>query len=102
MGFTLNKQGLTIMHLQFADNTLFFCEPNRRKLLGFKVVLRCFELIFGLKRGRKGAAVEGKKMERREGEEQGEAFERGRTVPGVGRNWFSSVAEAERRRRLVK
>lgn len=38
-----------VTHLQFSDDTLFFCEPSREEVRGYKVVLRCFELVLGLR-----------------------------------------------------
>lgn len=35
-------------HLQFAGDTLFFCEPYAEEIVGFKVILTCFELVSGL------------------------------------------------------
>lgn len=46
-GFEVSQNGPVITHLLFADNTLFFCDPNRLEILDFRVVLRCFELDSG-------------------------------------------------------
>ena len=35
--------------LQFADDTLFFCQPNFQCIMTIKAVLRCFEISSGLK-----------------------------------------------------
>lgn len=48
-GFKLTPDGPPVTHLQFADDTLFFCEPDRQELLGYKAILRCFELASGLR-----------------------------------------------------
>lgn len=34
-----------VFYLQFADDTLFFCKACRDEILGYKAVLRCFELV---------------------------------------------------------
>ncbi|KAK3227605.1 hypothetical protein Dsin_007467 [Dipteronia sinensis] len=38
-----------ITHLQFADDTIFFIKPRMDHLLNAKRILRCFELVSGLK-----------------------------------------------------
>jgi len=35
--------------LQYANDTLFFCEANTKSVLNIKVVLNCFELSSRLK-----------------------------------------------------
>jgi len=35
--------------LQFADDKLFFCKPSYHDLLTVKAILRCFELVSGLR-----------------------------------------------------
>jgi len=35
--------------LQFADDTLFFCEANKHNVFTIKIILRCFELASGLR-----------------------------------------------------
>ena len=37
-----------VSHLQFADNTLFFCELDMGQILNVKRVLRCFQVMSGL------------------------------------------------------
>lgn len=39
----------TISHLQFADDTIIFCEVVWEEVLTIKRILRCFQLISGLK-----------------------------------------------------
>lgn len=41
--------GAIISHLQFADDTLLFCNVNREKPVSVRVVFRCFKLVSGLK-----------------------------------------------------
>lgn len=48
-GFCKLVNGSTITHLQFDDDTLFFCEPNKKEVLSYKAILTCFELVSGLK-----------------------------------------------------
>ena len=43
------KDEIHLTHLQFADDTLLFLEPNMDYLLNAKRVLRCFELVSGLR-----------------------------------------------------
>jgi len=35
--------------LQYADDTLFFCEANTKSVFNIKAILLCFELAFRLK-----------------------------------------------------
>lgn len=39
----------TINHLQFADDTLLFCDADVDQLLNVKAILLCFEAVSGLK-----------------------------------------------------
>lgn len=48
-GFTVTEEGLVVTHLQFADATLFFRDASREEVMGYKAVLRCFELASGLR-----------------------------------------------------
>jgi hypothetical protein len=41
--------GLSISHLQYADDTLFLGVPSVQNLWSIKTILRCFELTSGLK-----------------------------------------------------
>lgn len=47
-GFKVEPDSPIMTHLQFIDDTLFLCDPARQELLGFKAILRCFELVSGL------------------------------------------------------
>ena len=46
----LGKVDLNICMLQCADDTLFTCENKPKNIVTLKAILRCFELISGLKR----------------------------------------------------
>jgi len=35
--------------LQFIDNTIFFCKADVKNIMTIKCVLKCFELVSGLK-----------------------------------------------------
>ena len=48
-GFKIRNSGLSISHLQYADDTLFVGEASMSNLWSIKTILRCFELASGLK-----------------------------------------------------
>jgi len=48
-GFRMGNSGLSITHLQYADDTLFLGEASMENLWSLKTILRCFELTSGLK-----------------------------------------------------
>ncbi|EOY13274.1 Uncharacterized protein TCM_031793 [Theobroma cacao] len=48
-GVPIGNNDLLISHLQFADDTMVFCRPKVENLSIAKRVLRCFQLISGLK-----------------------------------------------------
>ena len=48
-GVTVGFDQLGISHLQFADDTIIFCEGANEEVLNIKTVLRCFEVMSGLK-----------------------------------------------------
>ena len=48
-GFKVGNSGLSISHLQYADDTLFLGEPTMQNLWSLKTIIRCFELASGLK-----------------------------------------------------
>lgn len=48
-GFKVGNSGLSISHLQYADDTLFVGEASMQNLWSLKTILRCFELASGLK-----------------------------------------------------
>ncbi|EOY00030.1 Uncharacterized protein TCM_009396 [Theobroma cacao] len=48
-GVQIAKRGFRISHLQFADDTLLFCNNELDELLGPKRILKCFQSVSGLK-----------------------------------------------------
>lgn len=49
-GFKLGREGeVTISHLQFADDTMIFCEANMRQIGFLRCILTCFGAVSGLK-----------------------------------------------------
>ncbi|XP_038717989.1 uncharacterized protein LOC120011040 [Tripterygium wilfordii] len=48
-GISVKDGGLQISHLQYADDTILFSSNSTKSLMNLKRVLRCFELISGLK-----------------------------------------------------
>lgn len=49
-GFRLGRhERVTISHLQFADDTMIFCDANKRQVGYLRCILRCFEVTSGLK-----------------------------------------------------
>jgi len=48
-GAIIGPNDLVVSHLQFADDTILFCEANWSELIIIKRILRCFEIISGLK-----------------------------------------------------
>ena len=48
-GVNVGNEGLSISHLQFARDTLFFCEAKEDQIINVKCILRCFEICSGLK-----------------------------------------------------
>ena len=40
---------LLVSHLQYAEDIIIFCEPVMDQLLNVKRVLRCFQVMYGLK-----------------------------------------------------
>lgn len=49
LGFRVGSGEVTISHLQFADDTMIFCDADVRQLGYLKCLLRCFEAVLGLK-----------------------------------------------------
>ena len=48
-GTKVGNEGPVISHLQFADDTIVFCDSEREEVINVKRILRCFELLSGLK-----------------------------------------------------
>lgn len=48
-GVSVGFSEIQLTHLQFADDTLLFCEAEEAKVVTIKRILRCFEIISGLK-----------------------------------------------------
>lgn len=48
-GESIGPAGLKLSHLQFADDTILFCEAEWKEIVTVKRILRCFELMSGLK-----------------------------------------------------
>ncbi|GMP83957.1 hypothetical protein CsSME_00037684 [Camellia sinensis var. sinensis] len=48
-GITIGFNGINISHLQFADDTIIFCETEWPEVLIVKRILKCFEIISGLR-----------------------------------------------------
>ncbi|GLT68412.1 hypothetical protein SLA2020_406460, partial [Shorea laevis] len=48
-GTVVGTEGLEVTHLQFADDSIFFCEASDLNIKVIKGILRSFELVSGLK-----------------------------------------------------
>ncbi|PSS08274.1 Endonuclease [Actinidia chinensis var. chinensis] len=48
-GVSFGRAEVNVSHLQFADDTVIFCEYDKREVISIKRILRCFELLSGLK-----------------------------------------------------
>ncbi|GMP57019.1 hypothetical protein CsSME_00021277 [Camellia sinensis var. sinensis] len=46
---TVGDRKVNISHLQFADDTIIFCETEWAEIVAVKRILRCFEVVTGLK-----------------------------------------------------
>lgn len=47
-GFLVGNGECRVSHLQFADDTMIFCDANVRQLDFLRCILNCFEAVFGL------------------------------------------------------
>ncbi|CAL5398010.1 unnamed protein product [Camellia sinensis] len=48
-GAVVGANDVRITHLQFADDTILFCEADWGEIVAIKRILRCFEILSGLK-----------------------------------------------------
>ena len=48
-GASVGSSNFSLSHLQFADDTILFCEANVTEVTNIKRILRCFEVISGMK-----------------------------------------------------
>ncbi|XP_028113957.1 uncharacterized protein LOC114312000 [Camellia sinensis] len=48
-GASIGPSSLRITHLQFADDTILFCEADWGEIVNIKRILRCFEVLSGLR-----------------------------------------------------
>lgn len=48
-GCKIGNREVHLSSLQFADDALFMCQPNTQNVITLKAILRCFELVVGLK-----------------------------------------------------
>lgn len=48
-GFSTRNGGLMVSHLQFADDTIIFCDNSQRQIRLLRCVLHCFKVVSGLK-----------------------------------------------------
>ena len=47
-GIKVGSEAVTVSHLQFADDTIIFCEPDLGQIRNVKRILRCFQVMSGL------------------------------------------------------
>lgn len=48
-GAEVGCNGIIVSHLQFTDDTILFCEADWVEVVNLKRILRCFEVLSGLK-----------------------------------------------------
>lgn len=48
-GFSLGNGDIMVSYLQFADNTIIFCDNSQRQIRLLRCVIRCFETVSSLK-----------------------------------------------------
>lgn len=48
-GASIGPNDLKLSHLQFVDDTIIFCEADLKEIIAIKKILRCFEVMLGLK-----------------------------------------------------
>ena len=47
-GIKVGYEEVSVSHLQFANDTIIFCESDMGQILNVKRVLRCFQVMYGL------------------------------------------------------
>ena len=45
----VGEKQVKVSMLQYADDTLFFCKASIQSVMTLKAILKCFELVYGLK-----------------------------------------------------
>lgn len=58
-GVVIGNNEVTITHLQFADDTILFCEAEWVEVVTIKRILRCFEILSGLKINYQNSVIAG-------------------------------------------
>lgn len=48
-GFAFEEGEVVVSHLQYADDLMILCEASKQNVWVLKAILRCFELVSGLK-----------------------------------------------------
>ncbi|XP_017974509.1 PREDICTED: uncharacterized protein LOC18601651 [Theobroma cacao] len=48
-GVVVGDNGMSVTHLQYADDTIIFCEPKIENMSRVKRILRCFQSVSGLR-----------------------------------------------------
>ncbi|XP_028058131.1 uncharacterized protein LOC114262002 [Camellia sinensis] len=48
-GASIGPNDLRLSHIQFADDTIIFCKADWEEIIAIKRILRCFEILSGLK-----------------------------------------------------
>ena len=48
-GTKIEINGLSLTHLRFADDTILFCEADIQEVTTIRRILKCFEVMSGLK-----------------------------------------------------
>ena len=63
-GFVVGRDRISVTHLQFADNTLFFSAKEEGKIRNLLMLLRIFDVVSGLKVNLTKSCVVGINLER--------------------------------------
>lgn len=59
MCLQVGKKGMTLTHLQFADDSILFCENCIQTIMQVRSVLSCYQIISGLTRNLKKSCLYG-------------------------------------------